>query len=58
MIKRLFFGALALSAALTVSADEGRLLRFPNIHESHENADIRNISIIKEYLIVFFFIVI
>ncbi len=32
MIKRLFFGVLALSAALTVSADEGRLLRFPNIH--------------------------
>jgi len=32
MIKRLFFGALALSAALTVNADEGRLLRFPNIH--------------------------
>ncbi|WP_321517950.1 S41 family peptidase [uncultured Bacteroides sp.] len=32
MIKRFFLGVLALSAILTVSADESRLLRFPNIH--------------------------
>lgn len=32
MIKRFFLGVLALSPTLTVSADEGRLLRFPNIH--------------------------
>ncbi len=32
MIKKFFLGMLALSATLTVCADEARLLRFPNIH--------------------------
>jgi len=32
MIKRFFLGILILSASLTISAKEGRLLRFPNIH--------------------------